>query len=91
MPARRVHAARRAPRARAAGWPIHPLGADFAKHRGLYDPGVFAMAGLAEPTMRRGDGVCISRNKYGWSYDQVRAAVARDEMRWDGMGWDGMG
>lgn len=51
--------------------PIHPIGADFAKQRMLYDPARFAMIGLAQPESRRGMGIAIERNKHGWSLDEL--------------------
>ena len=43
---------------------VDPIGAEYAKQRGLYDPDTLAMMGLASPRERLGMGVCIERNKY---------------------------
>ena len=43
---------------------IHPLGAEWAKNRGLYDPAIWAMVGFSQPEVRRGMAVLIKRNEY---------------------------
>ena len=43
--------------------PIDPLGTDYAKQRGLYEPNTFAMVGLAQPKERLGMGICLARNR----------------------------
>lgn len=59
--------------------PIHPLGAEWAKQRGLYDDDRFAMAGLSQPEKRRGLGVLLGRNKYGYSRADVGKMVPDPE------------
>ena len=55
--------------------PIHPIGADLAKQRMLYDPARFAMVGLAQPERRLGMGIAIERNRGGLSLDDVGTQV----------------
>jgi hypothetical protein len=54
--------------------PIHPLGADRARARGLYDPAEWAFTGLARPEKRHGMGVAIARNcnlQFGWNRNNL--------------------
>ena len=43
---------------------IDPIGAEYAKQRGMYDPASHAMVGLASPRERMGMGICLERNRY---------------------------
>lgn len=51
--------------------PIHPIGAEWAEARQLYDPNTFAVASLSQPERRHGSIWCISRNKYNLSLKDV--------------------
>jgi hypothetical protein len=54
---------------------IHPLGAEGAKNRMLYDPARYAMIGLQRPERRQGVGLAVARNHCQHSLDDIGKLV----------------